>query len=243
MKNIHLFLLALIIFTGPVHGQETISGHIEGWTQGTGELYTGVFSLTQVGAIDAKGDFEIPLKPDYLSEVKKQMEAENSNPDRKFSSQLMTLGESCQCAKGTVELVNGDQEITTLAILGFMVANMENKKKFGRLIPASSKDFAEGYSKLGAYEHQTGFAVDWYYVDKPGVAKGDCAMDSYPVHGEQMYTRSTSYNLDLKPGWNLIKYEISEIFTDEGGKRYPVRESYTSISEIPSEMQFVFLPE
>lgn len=68
-------------------------------------------------------------------------------------------------------------------------------------------------------------------------------MDSYPVNGDQMYTRNTSYNLDLKPGWNLIKYEISEIFTDEGGKTYPVRESYTSISELPSDLQYVFLPE
>lgn len=43
--------------------------------------------------------------------------------------------------------------------------------------------------------------------------------------------------------WNLIKYEISEIFTDEGGKTYPVKESITSISELPSDLQYVFLPE
>ncbi|MGB5507768.1 hypothetical protein [Robiginitalea sp.] len=243
MNNTVLLLLTLVIFTSQSRGQETLSGSIEGWTQGEGEVYTGVFSLTEVGSIDALGNFEIPLKPGYLSEVKEKMAAENSDPERKFSSELMTLGESCQCAEGNIELVNGDQELTTLAILGFMLANMEKKEKFGLLIPASSKDFAEGYSKLGAYEHQTGYAVDWYYVDKPGVAKGDCSMESYPVNGDQMYTRNTSYNLDLKPGWNLIKYEISEIFTDEGGKRYPVQESYTSILELPSDMQFVFLPE
>jgi len=44
-------------------------------------------------------------------------------------------------------------------------------------------------------------------------------------------------------GWNLITYEISEIFTDEGGKTYPVKESITSISEVPSGMQYVFIPE
>ena len=51
---------------------------------------------------------------------------------------------------------------------------------------------------------------------------------------------SITGNID---GWNHIKNEISEIFTDEGGKTYPVKESYTSISEAPSDLQYVFLPE
>jgi hypothetical protein len=44
-------------------------------------------------------------------------------------------------------------------------------------------------------------------------------------------------------GWNLFIYEITEILTDEGGKTYPVKESHTSISEAPSDLQYVFLPE
>ena len=243
MRNTVLLFTTLAIFTLQSRGQETISGSIDGWSRGAGEVYAGVFTLTEVGSIDDSGNFEIALKPGYLAEVKKKMEAENSNPDRKFTSQLMTLGESCQCAQGNVELVNGDQELTTLAVFGFMLGNMENQEEFGTLVPASSKDFAEGYIKLGSYENTVGYAVDWYYVDKPGVAKGECSVDSYPVNGDEMYTRNTSYNLDLKPGWNLVKYEISEIFTDEGGKTYPVKESITSISEVPSGLQYVFIPE
>ena len=243
MRNTVLLFTTLAIFTLQGRAQETISGSIDGWSQGAGEVYSGVFTLTEVGSIDDSGNFEIALKPGYLAEVKKKMEAENSNPDRKFTSQLMTLGESCQCAQGNVELVNGDQELTTLAVFGFMLGNMQNQEEFGTLVPASNKDFAEGYIKLGSYKNTVGYAVDWYYVDKPGVAKGECSVDSYPVNGDEMYTRNTTYNLDLKPGWNLVKYEISEIFTDEGGKTYPVKESITSISEAPSGLQYVFIPE
>ena len=96
---------------------------------------------------------------------------------------------------------------------------------------------------MGGFNFQEGYILDWIFVDEAGSVKGSCSTDSYAVNQEENFSRQVSYNLSLKPGWNLIKYEISKLFTDREGKTYPMDESYSSLSRTPEDFMFVFVPE
>ena len=236
-------ILAAHLFGCAVFAQGSIDGTLADWTYGSAEVYTGLMTPMNVGSINDAGSFEILLKPDYLAEIQKQMEEENSDPDRKWSSSMMTIAESFNCYSDGVSFENGDQPLSSLSTMGFfMLASMEKQQRFGDMMPASSQEFVAAFRNLGSYTFKEGYSLDWYYVDEAAGVKGSCTVNSGTLSGE-MYDRTVHYDLDFKKGWNLVKYEVAKIFTDKDGKTYIENDHYTTISELPSDLKFVFIPE
>ena len=238
------FCLLTLLAGVQLSAQQSVTGSLPNWEYGSGNVFTGLMTPTKVGSLDDKGNFDMSLKPDYLSEVKEQIARENADDSRKWKSALMTLAKAYNCYTETVEVVNGDQPFTSLSTMGFfMLGNMEEKERFGDMMPATSKEFAQAFHNLGSYNFKEGYSLDWYFVEKEASVKGTCSMDSYAVNQEEMYTHTVHYDLDFKPGWNLVKYEIEEVFTDRDGKTYIKSDRYSIIPEIPSEIEFHFFPK
>ncbi|MDM9630043.1 hypothetical protein [Robiginitalea aurantiaca] len=243
MKRVIFLVAAFIISGGILVAQEAITGSIPNWDNGSGSVFTGMITPTIVGTIDDKGALEIILKPDFLSEVKQQMEAENADESNKWKSSMMTLEKAYTCNGGTVEVVNGDQHFTSLSTMGFFIlGSMEKQKRYGDMMPASSLEFVTAFRKLGSYIFKEGYSLDWYYVDEAGSVKGTCIVNSGTLSGE-MYERTAEYDLDFKKGWNLVKYEVQKVFADKDGKTYIEKDHYSTISEMPPGVEFVFVPE
>ena len=241
MKKLPIqFFLAL--FSAFAFAQGSITGTIPDWSGGSGEVAIMAMGPPQVlGTFDDLGNLEIPLKTDMLAEVKKQVEAANEGFTDGWKASLKTLGDSFSCFGGELEVVNGEQPISGFPSMGaFMLVNMEQKKRFGYLMVGSSKDFADG---MVPYKFKPGYFLEWYFVEEPGSVKGDCSMESYAVNQKDLYAKTTTYDLELKKGWNIVKYEIHEVYTDSEGNSYPMNDSYSTIDAIPGDVQFIFMED
>ncbi|MDX1331393.1 MAG: hypothetical protein R3252_00065 [Robiginitalea sp.] len=241
MKNLYVQLLLALMTTCAV-AQESIKGTIPDWSGGPGEVAVMAMGPPQVlGTFDDMGNLEIPLKPDMLAEVKKEVEAANAESTDGWKASLNTLADRFSCSGGALEVVNGDQPISGFPSMGaFMLVNMEEKKRFGYLMVGSSKDFADG---MMPYKFKPGYFLEWYFVEEAGSVKGQCSMESYAVNQEDLYTKTTTYDLDLKKGWNIVKYEIHEVYTDGEGNSYPMNDSYSTIASMPEGVRFIFMED
>ncbi len=222
--------------------QGTIKGTIPDWSGGSGEVAVMAMGPPEVlGTFDEKGNLEIPLKPNMLAEVRKQVEAANAESSDGWKASLKTLGDRFSCFGTELEVVNGDQPISGFPSMGaFSLVNMEQKKRFGYLMVGSSKEFAEG---MVPYKFKPGYFLEWHFVEQPGSVKGMCSMESYAVNQKDLYTKTTTYDLDFKKGWNIVKYEIQEVYTDGEGNSYPMNDSYTVLDKMPGDVQFIFMED
>lgn len=194
-----------------------------------------------VGSFDAQGNVEIPLKPDMLSEVKKKIEEANKESSDGWKASLPTLGDRFSCFGEELEVVGADQPVSGLGgPMGFLLVNMDEKKRYGYLYIASSADFVES---LVPYKFKPGYYLEWHYLDGEGSVKGSCNVESYAVNQKDLYTKTTTYDLDFKKGWNLVKYEINEVYTDGEGNSYPMQDSYTTMAAMPEGIEFVFIED
>ena len=51
------------------------------------------------------------------------------------------------------------------------------------------------------------------------------------------------YNLNLKKGWNIIQYQIEELYTAENGKTYASVSGYETLENLPENTQYIFFEE
>jgi hypothetical protein len=235
--------IALLFSTTSIFAQEAITGNIPDWSLGEGEVIGGFKTPIIMGTVTADGTFAIPLKENYMNEVKLQIEQENRESTSGWTSSLLTLGRAFGCSSETLKSENADQPVSKVSTMGmFALGKMEEQKLYGYLLAASSENFAKSIKDYNN-EFKTGYFVDWYYVDEPATIKGSCSMESYAINQEEMYTTTQEYDLVFQPGWNIIKYEIEAVFEDRDGKAYPEKERYTTLATVPADIKFIFMPD
>ena len=118
MKNTISLWVALAFAGMSLFAQEAISGRIEGWDMGKGEVIGGVRAPVVLGSVEADGTFTIPLRADYLSEVRQQIEEENKESTSGWTSSLVTLDRAFGCRSGDVDFVDADQPVSAVSTLG-----------------------------------------------------------------------------------------------------------------------------
>lgn len=105
------------------------------------------------------------------------------------------------------------------------------------------KEFAETYRSYGQYNAKPGYFLDWFYFAEPSSVIGECTTESYAVNQEETYKAITDYQLDFKAGWNLVQYEISEIFTDKEGLTYALKTNYKTLEKLPEGVQYIYFED
>ncbi len=241
-KNASILFMTLLALS--LSAQNAIKGSISDWNKGKGDVIVGMMEPTVIGSIDESGAFTIPLQPNFLDDVKKQIEEENKNSKNGWTSSLMTLEKVFGCYNDTLQVVNGDQPISKLTQMGaFRAVNIAEKKRLGYFFAANSQEFANTMMSVGSYNFQKGYYIDWYFVDEAGSVKGRCEEEAYALNQKEIYPRNTTYNVELKPGWNMVKYEITEIFTDNEGHTYPQETVYTTLDALPENTQYIFFED
>lgn len=122
----------------------------------------------------------------------------------------------------------------------FGIINLEEKKDFGYLMFVSTREFARS---LQPWKFKPGYYAQWYYINEDARVQGECSITSYAMNQEETYDHRTRYDLKLKAGWNVIKYEIEQVFTDKEGNSYPMEESYSVLPQLPSGAKMMYFPE
>ena len=84
-----------------------------------------------------------------------------------------------------------------------------------------------------------GYYLQWFFVENDASAIGECVIPTYTGNGDENYNNTTQVNLKLEKGWNIIKYDITEIFTDVNGKTSASKIEITTVAEIPSDLKWV----
>jgi hypothetical protein len=241
MKKI-LTLMAVAFIGNAIYAQGAITGIIPEWSNGSGEVALVMMGPPKLlGTFDEQGRLEIPLPPDFLAQARKEVEEANASASDGWKASLRTLGENYSCPGGDLEVAGGDQPISGFPAMGsFDLVSMEREERFGYLMAASSRDFAEG---MEPYKFIPGYFLEWHFVEEPASVRGTCSSDAYAMNAEELYTATMEYALDFKKGWNIVKYEILEVFTDREGNSYPKKEKYTVLGEMPADVQFIFMPD
>nr|WP_297785563.1 hypothetical protein [uncultured Allomuricauda sp.] len=237
-----LLVLGVILMTQTIKAQQDFEGTITDWNAGTGDIITGMMQPKVIGSVDDSGNFKIPLHPNFLDDVKKEIEEENKKDNDGWTASLMTVDKLFSCFGDSLMVENGNQPISKLSQMGaFMLVNMSEKKRLGYFLAVNSAEFAESLMNIGSYTYTPGYYVDWYFVDEQGSVKGNCTQEAYALNQEEVYEKNTIYNLEFKEGWNVVKYEIKKVFKDKDGKTYPQEIEYTTLPEIPKNITYSFM--
>jgi hypothetical protein len=116
---------------------------------------------------------------------------------------------------------------------------------YGYVMMTSSREFAEVLMSYGQENAVKGYVLDWYYFEDDVSVTGSCDIESYTMtqKEEDVYVQKTNYDLQLKKGWNIVKYEYADLYEDSSGKIYPKVINYETIDAIPEETGFYFFSE
>lgn len=239
MRNACTLLFAL--FLTSTIAQDAVTGKIENYTQGAATIITGFGGPMEIGQLQEDGSFKIPLTTDHKTKIIASVETENQG-ESQWKTSIPTLKRSYGECNGKIAFEGGEQTMIELGTGGMLsVANMKEQKLIGSILFASSESFAKAYMAIGQFKMETGYQIGWYYFEEPASVSGQCQMETYTRSMEQKYIHSTGYDLQFKPGWNIVKYEVEEVFVDAEGKKYPMKERFTSLENIPEDVQIHLL--
>jgi len=75
--------------------------------------------------------------------------------------------------------------------------------------------------------------------------KGECRVKSYTQtqNESDAYTATTTYDIDLKQGWNLVRYASVNLYQDSESKFYPLHKKYETIQSIPEDIGYFFFED
>lgn len=234
--------MCLLFTFATVIAQESIEGTIQDYTNGEAEIFSGIKSPIKIGAVDENGTFQIPLDNTFKDQLISSVDAENEK-NSKWKTSLPNLERSYgNCSNGEIDIQGGEQTMIALSQLGvFTVANFEEQKVYGKIMYASDLEFAKAFMTFGQFNVKKGYQLDWQYVESDASVKGSCSLEFYPGTDEPPFTQTSSYDLEFKPGWNLVKYEIQEVFTDKNGKEYIMKDHSMVLDSLPEDVQIIFL--
>lgn len=193
---------------------------IDGWNYGDADLmYSFGLPPIAIGSIASDGRIDF----DFPTEVK--------------PTQSLKLMFGCANAR-TVKISDpaATYEATPVALL---VADFEKQKRYGYLV--ASESHAVGESRLGVANTplNPGAYYQWLYVAQPTRVSGFCASLLEVALDETRDIRS-DFDLDLQPGWNIVKTNVLSVVESSGGKFYPVDVEYQTVPELPGGTVFTF---
>lgn len=265
MKTIRNSIAALVMSALTIvvcKAQNSITGTIENYKNSEGSI-TSFDMITReqmvLGNIDNDGKFYIPLEKNYLAVIKEkakdaQKKAANGG-QIEFKTVNTTFG--CDFDNENIEyLDDGTEQITYTGstkkneiihkngeaiITGIPDPNLNDKdgNTVSVMYAVNQPEIAKWLYSYGQENAVKGYYLQWFYVEDEASAKGECVVPSYTGIGEENYNYITITNLNLQKGWNIVKYTITEVFTDASGKIVPSKIEITSINTLPQDIRWV----
>lgn len=238
-----LLLSCFLMFQHHTQAQEKVTGSINNWHEGEAKImFIDMFSgyTREFGTIDANGNLEIPLQENFLSLVKEAMEKEQKKASENRVISLKDLQGTYSCDVGDLEYENPGTKLSSLPQHLMVVPVGGEKRILGILSPASDPAIAQWIASNKRESTKQGKYMEWVFLEEEARVNGECY--SHTFTNDDVIQEDYQYDLDLKKGWNLVQYEIQEIFEDSQGKTYPKRIEVTTITEVPEDVEWTFIP-
>lgn len=229
-----------LIFCLSTIAQTSVQGIVNNWTQEEAVVaYSGMFNgeMTTMGTISPDGTLKIPLDPDYFTSIKKLAEKEAAEAPEGWSMSYRTIASTFSCMyEENITTSNGEAIVTGLPEL--LITDKSGQTEYGYLYAVSSPTVAWWLKSYGEKEISPGYYLRWIYIESPASATGECKIPNYTGNGEEMYEDTMLFDVQLEKGWNVVKYEIAEIFTSQTGKTYPSKTLVSRLPEVPDDLQW-----
>lgn len=236
LKNsIALIVISFLMSIGCI-AQNSITGTIVNYKNGESSLSS--FDMISgdnmvIGNIDKEGKFTIPLDENYLTAIKEKAKIAQENASGGSQIKFKTVATTFECFGGELEYKNSEAIITGIPdpeVTG------KNGKAVSVLYAVNQPEIAQWLYSYGQKNSVKGYYLQWFFVEDLASVKGECRIPTYAGDGEEDYNNITITNLELQKGWNIIKYNITEVFTDATNRTSPSKTEITCITEIPADV-------
>lgn len=220
--------------------QGILSGIISDYTHGKGliishDIVTG--KKYTWGKIDDQGLITIPLSATYLDEIKKMAAKAQKKAPRGFTLRLPNVENTFTCRYPDIEFANPGCLVSGLPDL--MLTDNKKKAENGRIYAVNKPLIANWLHNDQKGEIEVGYYLMFYFAEEKASALGTCMTTSYTGLGDENFDKFTIFNLDFDKGWNIVKYEIEDIFESKNGGIFPEVIKVTKLENLPDDLEWV----
>lgn len=257
LENIHGNTNPILVISGTIINYKSGEGTITENSFWTGEK-------TKLGTIDKNGNFNIPLDQDFFNTVKKRMAEEEKDVPKGGEiryprvNTIFTCGSEGFGYKNLTEKINDSIEVirypryhennqatfkkgeTITLKLPLLNVTDQKRNSHSILYAASTPELVEWLHNSGMGNIKKGYYLDWMFVENNSNVKGECVIPTGTFNGED-FTSTTITDLELKKGWNIIKYDITEVFTSTDGETKAAMTKISAITELPKDIKWFAL--
>lgn len=227
-----------------VYAQQVLHGKISNYTNGPSQIesfdrFSG--NSQKWGEVNEEGKFSIILENNFLEKARKLAEDAQKNAPNGFTVGFKKVSETFACAFEEVETEGGDIVVSGVPELSLMdeMGNPSN----GILYASSSLDIARWLFTYRDENVSPGYYLEFYYLEGPAKANGECILETYTGNDEEKYEEVTRIDLELQAGWNIIRYGIDEVFTSSTGKVYPLKLTVSRLESLPEDLLWFVVNE
>lgn len=242
MKTNAFFICIILLFSQLSMAQTVVNGKINNYSGKANEILVNPFFPESIGEINTQGEFKATFDEKYFIKIKKEIEATQKNKTGQMSlSKLKDFKTRHLCDNDAFSFTNADEPyLQLLSQVGFIIGDLKGEQLDGIINIVSSKDFQESQTFNPRKDPTKGYMLDWYYVENAAKVHGSCTTVMSTGNGDETYNQEVKIDLDLHSGWNLVKYEISKIYTSKNEKNYSQTMSYSTLVEMPSDVTYIF---
>ncbi len=222
--------VAQVVLQGIVSEYTDGKGLIISYDIVTGDKYTW-------GKIDDEGMITVPLTESYLEEIKKMAAKAQKKAPKGFTLKLPTVEDTFTCRFPDFEFDNPGYLVSGLPDL--MLTDNKKKAENGSLYPVNNPAIAKWLHNHEQGDIGLGYYLMFYFAEDKSSAKGTCMINTYTGMGDENYDKVTLFELDLEKGWNIVQYEIEDVFESKNGGIFPEVIKVTKLDDIPGDLTWV----
>jgi hypothetical protein len=242
VKNSIVVATLFLLFSPAFYAQNSIQGTVANWSNGEVPLlfddYVSPEKIT-MGTITSDGNITIPLDDNYLSKMKEAAAKAKEKAPQGWEMKFNTVESSFGCSDEGIAYENAATIFSGLPDLE--AVSKDGTTPYGYLYCTNNPQLSTWLYNYGQGNIAKGYYLRWFFAEDNASVKGSCNMPTYTGNDDENYMDTTIYDLQLKKGWNIIKYAITETFTSQTGKITPAKTEITKIDAVPADAQWLLL--
>jgi hypothetical protein len=220
-----------------------LKGSVAGWKETSATINVmGYFVNPEFhGTIDSNGSLEIQLPEDFKNLTVAAFAKADSSETSGYELAIPTAQETF----ANTDTVNFEGAEVGLALAGkyYGFEAFQNGQYVTTIYPASSMEFMDHVISPGSNKATLGWYYYFIYSEKPVRIKGtNTTMDLFSNESDESFESSTTYKVQIQPGWNVVKYEVTALASSADAKyNANSRVTITTVAELPNALPWVFI--
>lgn len=178
------------------------------------------------------GQHVIPLDPAYFNNLKNMAKKEAAEAQGGWSMSYNTIASTFSCLFEESFTIQ-EWRCYTNRPPRTHPYRKTGQKKYGTLYALSLPEVAGWLHSYGKRAFHPVIILAGYLAKALHWQREDVGND------DEMYNDTIIMEVEMKKDWNLLKYEIAEIFTSKTGKTYPAITRVSRLAGLPANVKWI----